>query len=127
MLTLHAIKVPVVVFTKADSQILRDIENVCRERDVCMNILPMSLELMTGSKKLSNPLNLSDEDLLGRRSIKFNEEALTTFLNNKRALITGTGSSIGSEIASQVNLHHPAKGVYAISKQKPNPATSIET
>ncbi len=109
ILALHAIKVLVVAFTKADSQILSYVEKICREREIRINIVPSSSKLMTGNIKLSDLSSLSEEDLLGRKPIEVDENAIIALLKGKRVLITGAGGSIGSEIARQVHRYSPAQ------------------
>ena len=109
LITLHTIKVLVVAFTKADSQVLTGIEELCRAKDVRINVVPSPSELMTGNIKLSDLSNLSEEDLLGRKSISVDEESITLFLRGKRVLITGAGGSIGSEISRQVHRYNPSQ------------------
>jgi len=48
-------------------------------------------------------------DLLNRESIEINLDQVSSYLKNKRVLITGAGGSIGSEIARQVSQFQPEK------------------
>src|SRR4029077_12602960 len=48
------------------------------------------------------------EDLLGRRQIALDLGAVSSFLHDRRVMITGAGGSIGSEIARQVESFHPS-------------------
>lgn len=48
-------------------------------------------------------------DLIGRQAVKINTLDISTYVRNKRVLITGASGSIGSEIARQVCLYSPSR------------------
>lgn len=50
---------------------------------------------------------LNIEDLLGRDTIKLNQENAFDYLKGKRIAITGAAGSIGSELVRQVLIHSP--------------------
>ena len=47
------------------------------------------------------------EDLLGRDTIKVNDEDIFNYIQNKTVLVTGGGGSIGSELCRQIAAHNP--------------------
>ncbi len=49
------------------------------------------------------------EDLLFRKTLKFNTQAAKSFYNGKVVMVTGGGGSIGSEVCRQVAKQNPAK------------------
>ena len=49
------------------------------------------------------------EDLLGRKAVQLDTQAVGNFLADRRVLITGAGGSIGSEMCRQVCLFKPAR------------------
>ncbi len=46
-------------------------------------------------------------DLIGRQAVSINTRIISSYLKNKRVLITGAAGSIGSEISRQVISYHP--------------------
>ena len=48
-------------------------------------------------------------DLIGRQAVSINTRIISSYLKNKRVLITGAAGSIGSEISRQVIEYHPSE------------------
>ena len=48
-------------------------------------------------------------DLLGRREIQTDLEAIAGYLTSKRVLVSGAGGSIGSELCRQIQRFGPAQ------------------
>ena len=67
-----------------------------------VKILPGIMDLMEGNVTLSDIKEVRVEDLLGREKVEIDFAAIRAFLNGKRALITGAGGSIGSELVRTV-------------------------
>ena len=69
--------------------------------------LPSVSELAQGKVKIDDLRDVSIKDLLGRESVKPNEELLKLKIMGKVVLVTGAGGSIGSELCRQIILQKP--------------------
>lgn len=87
---------------------LLDLDRRCNAFGVKLRVIPTTSEILGGAVKLGDITDVTDEDLLGRRPVTTDEDAIRNFLNGKRILITGAGGSIGSELARQVHRYAPA-------------------
>lgn len=66
------------------------------------------------------------EDLLGRKPIKLNMDAISAQLDNKTILITGAAGSIGSEIVRQVLEFKPSRVIVLDQAETPLHSLTLE-
>lgn len=85
--------------------LLRDIEKY----SVRVRILPGLSDLASGKVSVSELKELDFEDLLGRSEVEANQKLLDKNIRDKVVLVTGSGGSIGSEIARQALKNKPKK------------------
>jgi len=71
-------------------------------------VLPSVHEVVGGKVTACDLCDLQIEDLLGRKQVETDLQAVATILHGRRVLVTGAGGSIGSEIARQVASFEPA-------------------
>ncbi len=95
----------VVAIAGIDSARLLTLDRRCRAMGVSLRVIPTASEIVGGAVKLGDISDVTEEDLLGRRPVNVDEEAIARMLKGKRVLITGAGGSIGSEIARQVQRY----------------------
>ena len=74
-----------------------------------IKILPSVQEVLSGKVTLKSVKNIDITDLLGRESVKLNQEEIGKYLKDQTVLITGACGSIGSEIFKQVLKFNPKK------------------
>jgi FlaA1/EpsC-like NDP-sugar epimerase len=98
----------VVAIANIRSKALLDLDRRCTALRINLRVIPTTSEIVGGAVKLGDITHVTEEDLLGRRPIETDEDAIAEFLEGKRILITGAGGSIGSELARQVHRYHPA-------------------
>jgi len=84
-----------------------EIAEVCLNKKVKIRIVPPAEKWVKGEFRVQQLKVVNIEDLLGRDSIKLDEEKLYSELGHKRICITGAAGSIGSELARQVINYHP--------------------
>ena len=87
------------------------IRSLCDKTDAKTTVLPTLSELMRDQQFTSQLREVSYDDLLGRKSVRFSREAdrklLEGEIRNKIVLVTGAGGSIGSELCRQIAQHSP--------------------
>jgi FlaA1/EpsC-like NDP-sugar epimerase len=93
----------------ATSELIRDVATRCEAAGVALRVLPSVREIVGGRVRARDVRDLQIEDLLGRRQVETDLDAVRALLRGKRVLITGAGGSIGSEIARQVQACAPAE------------------
>ena len=52
--------------------------------------------------------DIAVEDILGRQSVKLNQDDITERIQGKVVMVTGAAGSIGSELCRQIARFHPA-------------------
>ena len=101
------IKTIFIAIPSADPEAKRHIVNICRETTCELKILPGMYQYVRGEVKLADLKTVDIEDLLGRETIKVNNDDILAQLKDKVVLVTGGGGSIGSELCRQIAEHHP--------------------
>mgnify|MGYP003635367569 FL=1 len=69
--------------------------------------VPALSELMSGRVSINTIRPVKIEDLLGRETVRIDNEHVAQLLSGKRLLVTGAGGSIGSEICRQLARFNP--------------------
>ena len=85
----------------------RDILNICRETDCVIKILPGIQQIVNGDVSINTLKKVELEDLLGRDTIKVNNDEISGYISGKVVIVTGGGGSIGSELCRQVAANNP--------------------
>ena len=93
----------------ATSEQVREIAAICEQASVTLKVLPDVHDIVGGKVSARDIRDLRIEDLLGRKQIETDLEAVVAMLRGRRVLVTGAGGSIGSEIARQVAVGGPAE------------------
>lgn len=101
----------VVAIAGITSERLQDIDRICGPSGVRVQVIPTAAEIVGGAVRLGDVSDLSEEEIMGRRPIRTDEEQIAGFLRGKAVLITGAGGSIGSELARQVHRYRPSRVV----------------
>ena len=85
----------------------RDILNICRETNCEIKVLPGIYQIANNEVSVSMMKNVAIEDLLGRDTIKVNNDEISDYIKDKVVLVTGGGGSIGSELCRQIAKNSP--------------------
>lgn len=93
----------------AQSDVVRDVAALCEEAEATLKVLPSVEEIVGGRVSLRDVRDLRIEDLLGRKQVETDLEAVGELLHGRRVLVTGAGGSIGSEVVRQVLAFGPAE------------------
>jgi FlaA1/EpsC-like NDP-sugar epimerase len=85
----------------------REVINFLESYPVLVRSLPGVSELAQGKVKVNDLLEIDLRDLLGRESVKPNNDLFEKNILNKVIMVTGAGGSIGSELCRQIVLFKP--------------------
>jgi len=85
---------------------IRDILSYCEQTDAKIKIIPGLDKILTGRLEVK-PRAIKPEDLLGREAVEIDESEISSYIKNKRILVTGAGGSIGSELCRQIARFSP--------------------
>lgn len=96
-----------IAIPSASSAKMRTIVDRCDESGIPFKIVPGMGELINGKVTVKAIRDVAYKDLLGRETVKLDEESIGKYLKGKRVLITGAGGSIGSELCRQVCRYTP--------------------
>jgi FlaA1/EpsC-like NDP-sugar epimerase len=101
LLTLHRVTTVFLAERCTDPAGVRRIVETCARSAVRLKVIPPSLDAY---ERLSVQLldAAAPSDVLGRDSVAFDEVATRGLVSGRRALVTGAGGSIGSELCRQL-------------------------
>lgn len=98
-----------VALPQADADLLRQVHEIADEAGLQIKVLPSLSELLSNDPGAQDLRDINLEDLLGRRAIELDQEAIAEQIHGKVVLVTGAGGSIGSELCRQIARYHPAR------------------
>lgn len=87
----------------------KEMLNICQETGCKVRVLPGTADLIESKDLMENFRDVEIEDLLGRDSVKLDNENIEDLIQNKVVLVTGGGGSIGSELCRQIAKYNPEK------------------
>jgi FlaA1/EpsC-like NDP-sugar epimerase len=97
----------IVAVPSATGKDLAEVYRYCQRAGIRARTLPPLRKLIEGGVRLSQVRDVEIEDLLGRKPVRVDLNAIGAYLRGKRVLITGGGGSIGRELARQVAEFEP--------------------
>ncbi len=93
--------------------------DICLELDVELKKVPSPKSWINGEFSAKQLASFNIEDLLGRKPIVLNQEALESSLINQVILVTGAAGSIGSGLVRQLSNYKPTKIVLLDQAESP--------
>jgi FlaA1/EpsC-like NDP-sugar epimerase len=97
----------IIAIPSAEPEVVRRADQIARESDLRILILPPVDELLGNHLRVSDIRPVNEEDLLGRGHVDTDIESIAGYLTGKRVLVTGAGGSIGSELCRQIHRFSP--------------------
>ncbi|MCJ7536187.1 MAG: nucleoside-diphosphate sugar epimerase/dehydratase [Anaerolineales bacterium] len=92
----------IIAIPSAPGGVVRQVIDVCREKDVLFRTMPGIYELIGGKINVGRLREVEITDLLRRASVEIDTTLIGSNLSGKRVLITGAGGSIGRELCRQI-------------------------
>lgn len=99
----------VIAIPTAGAETIRSLAEEAEALGLDVRVLPPTQELVDGIVSLADLREVSEADLLGRRSIDTDLDAIASYLTGQRVLVTGAGGSIGSELCRQISRFEPSE------------------
>jgi len=93
--------------------------DICFENNVELKKVPSPKSWINGEFSAKQLASVNIEDLLGRKPIVLNQDALEDALKNKVILVTGAAGSIGSGLVQQIANYAPLKIVLFDQAESP--------
>ena len=87
---------------------MRRIVTICESTRIPFKTLPGLGEIIDGKVSIKKIRDISYKDLLGRATVRLENEKISEYLKDKCVLVTGAGGSIGSELCRQICKYNPA-------------------
>ncbi|MCK4600984.1 MAG: polysaccharide biosynthesis protein, partial [Phycisphaerae bacterium] len=114
----------IIVMPSASQKELRRVIELCSGTKLKFQSLPGVGDLIDGRVTVSQIRPVDINDLLSRKAVELDSQALGRFLCSRRVLITGAGGSIGSEMCRQICNYQPAQLI--LLEQAETPLFEIE-
>ncbi|WP_323017811.1 nucleoside-diphosphate sugar epimerase/dehydratase [Castellaniella sp.] len=104
----HGARHVILAMPSASAEALQAVTRLATEAGAALFTIPGLAELMSGRVAINMMRPVKIEDLLGRESVRIDNENVQAMLTGKRILVTGAGGSIGSELCRQLSRFQPA-------------------
>ena len=102
-------RVLVIAIARPSGTAIRDLTAEAERCGLAPKVIPSVAELIGGCARIEGVRDPRITDLLGRRELDTDVEAMTHHFAGKRILVTGAGGSIGSELCRQLQRFAPAQ------------------
>jgi FlaA1/EpsC-like NDP-sugar epimerase len=100
-------KEALIAVPSANAQEMRRIIGICKESGLPFKTVPGYGELIDGTVTVKAIREVAYRDLLGRPTVKIDEQVIEGYLHRRRVMVTGAGGSIGSELCRQICRYGP--------------------
>lgn len=97
----------IIAIPSAPGEVVRQVIEICRKKDVPFRTMPGIYELIGGKINVGRLREVDITDLLRRAPIEIDTTLIGSNLSGKRIMITGAGGSIGSELCRQISRWGP--------------------
>ncbi|MEQ1699007.1 MAG: nucleoside-diphosphate sugar epimerase/dehydratase [Ilumatobacteraceae bacterium] len=102
----HRAEAAVLAIPSADPELLRRLNALSEQAGLKTLVLP-PVQQLVGRGSIAELRMYTDEDVLRRRMVAIDMEAVGRLICGRRVLVTGAGGSIGSELAAQIASLEP--------------------
>jgi FlaA1/EpsC-like NDP-sugar epimerase len=97
----------IIAIPSAPGGVVRQVIEICREKDVLFRTMPGIYELIGGKINVGRLREVEITDLLRRAPVEIDTMLIGSSIGGKRVLITGAGGSIGRELCRQISRWGP--------------------
>jgi len=98
-----------IAIPSADGSLIAKIMRLGLDAGLKVKTVPSLSQLLGDDLDVVDIRDVTDQDLLGRRSVTTDIDAIAGYITGKKVLVTGAGGSIGSELCRQLYRFAPAE------------------
>ena len=102
-------RVLVIAIARPSGTAIGELSAMAERCGLVPKVIPSVSELLSGSARIDGVRDPRISDLLGRRPVQTDIEAVADRFAGRRILVTGAGGSIGSELCRQLHRFGPAQ------------------
>lgn len=113
-----------IAIPSATSQEMRRIVSLCKDGGIRYKTVPGYGELIDGKISVNLIREVAYRDLLGRETVKLDEQTISDYIRGRQVLVTGAGGSIGSELCRQICRFDP--GTIVLFERAESPLYEID-
>lgn len=99
----------VVAINDRSPELMERVSTLAEAAGVEVLVFPSMSEILDHAPGVEDLRDIDLADLLGRRQIVLDQEAIAGVLSGRTVLVTGAGGSIGSELARQISAFDPER------------------
>ncbi|HYP68638.1 MAG TPA: polysaccharide biosynthesis protein, partial [Thiobacillaceae bacterium] len=99
----------VIAMPGATHSVRKHAVELCSAAGLTVLTVPAIADLVSGRVSVSSLRKIELDDLLGRDPVKLDESGLNQLIRDQTVLVTGSGGSIGSELARQLARFGPVR------------------
>lgn len=103
----------IIAMPSVDGTVIRSVTRQAHRLNASLRIVPGIREIIEGDFRWNQIRNVRPEDLLGRETVRVDEERIQGFLRGKTVLVTGAAGSIGSHLVQSL-VRHPVAAVVGL-------------
>lgn len=98
----------VIAIPTAAGEIVRQVADVCRSRQIPFRTMPGIYELIGGKVSVNRLREVNIDDLLRRSPATIDDKLIGMRLGGRRVMVSGAGGSIGRELCRQIARWRPS-------------------
>lgn len=102
----HRAEAAVLAIPSGSPELLRQLHSLSQKAGLKTLVLP-PVQQLVGRGSTAELRSYTDEDVLRRRMVSIDMDAVGRLISGRRVLVTGAGGSIGSELAAQIATLQP--------------------
>lgn len=105
----YSVQEVLIALPHASPRTIRGLVEQCEGLNVHFRTVPPMSDVLEGRVTVSQMRDVEIADLLGRAQVELDTDKIGEQLRGRRAIVTGAGGSIGSEMCRQVARFEPAR------------------